>query len=148
MADEITSDDSSKDKKKKLDIEKLKKDLEDSGLKLISKDDYWNMLMSIKNKHINDIVSENMAYIVRENPNLFNEYGINLPADHEEYLFDIYYGKTINGKTANLEKITLDTKFIFSDIKRYLVDLHDETRLDKMMMRYKKIIDGSYLPDL
>ncbi|HEY9706278.1 MAG TPA: hypothetical protein V6C58_27825, partial [Allocoleopsis sp.] len=58
-----------------------------------------------------------------------------------------YFNKIIDGKKSDLEKITLDTKFIFSDIKRYLVDLHDYRRLDKMMNLYSMIISGVYNPE-
>ncbi|HYD03928.1 MAG TPA: hypothetical protein VEC16_06550 [Alphaproteobacteria bacterium] len=140
-------DDEKKKKLKKL-IDDLNKEYNQYGHQFVlSTDEIHDELMKelkrVKTSSLNDLVNEELPKILYKDPTVFTRYDVSLPDNHQWHLFELYQ-KTSHKK--DMDSVFYSAKLYFHDIFRYVVESDDQRRLDLTMDKYKKILEGEFIP--
>lgn len=131
-------------KKTKISTEEILKNVQQlAKLNEFEIANYKNMfkeLNTIKKGSLNDIISEEIPLILKQDLLFFKKHSINLPKNHEEYLFDIYYQQ---GR-ERLESIYWKTKIFFREFSYLLENFPNSQELSHAIDVYKNILEGNF----
>lgn len=132
-------------KKTQMPTEEILKNIQEfakeSKFEIIEDKDLFEELSNIRKNSLNKIIAEEIPLIIKQDLLFFKRNSINLPRDHEEYLFNLYYKQ---GEEA-LKKVYWTTKIFFREFSYLLEYFPDSQELNQAIRTYKNIISGNFL---
>jgi hypothetical protein len=92
-----------------------------------------------KGPSLNQIIKSETSAIVKQDPTFFQKYGIHIPKEPEERIFDLYYP---DGGKDGFEYVINATKSRYQMLRHYLIDDPNEEKLQFAISEIKQIFQG------